>query len=307
MKLIKKIVTYIAVCSCCIASMTANSVNAASVRRGDVNLDGIVTGSDVLELIDYKLGRITLNPDAMLNADVDSDGEVHVIDLAYIKQFVMGDNIPFIYKPSTELTEGEYPASENYVKMLGRTYMKEDILWLAQSASGIEFEFTGTSAEITIVGDNSISGDSKARFAVYVNGERVMDELVSNAEKTYTVFSSEESKENTVRLVKLSESANSTIGIKNIKAKSVGDIAPTAYKDYTIEFIGDSITCGYGVDVEDRNLHFSTATEDATKTYAYQTAQRLNADCSLVSYSGYGVISGYTSVTPFFEHYGFRD
>lgn len=57
----------------------------------------------------------------------------------------------------------------------------------------------------------------------------------------------------------------------------------------------DSITCGYGVDDEDRSHQFSTKTEDATKAYAYKTAQLLNADYSLVSYSGHGVVLGYTT------------
>ena len=77
---------------------------------------------------------------------------------------------------------------------------------------------------------------------------------------------------------------------------SKGGISPTAEKDLKIEFIGDSLTCGYGVDDEVSSHHFSTKTEDATKAFAYKTAQILDADYSLVSYSGFGVVSGYTSV-----------
>lgn len=49
-----------------------------------------------------------------------------------------------------------------------------------------------------------------------------------------------------------------------------------------MEFIGDSITCGYGVDDPDKEHHFKTATEDVTKAYAYKTALALNADYSMV-------------------------
>ena len=59
-------------------------------------------------------------------------------------------------------------------------------------------------------------------------------------------------------------------------------------------FVGDSITCGYGVDDPVKEHHFKTSTEDATKTYAFKTAQALNADWSFVSVSGWGIISGYT-------------
>lgn len=187
------------------------------------------------------------------------------------------------------------PNSEN-VKLIGRTAEDNGILWLALSASGIEFTFTGTKATVTIVGDNMISAgkDKQARFAAYVDGEKVLDTQVDTAEKTYDIFSSDAEKETTVKILKLSEAAESIFGISAINVTGT-EIQPTAEKDLKIEFIGDSITCGYGVDDEVKENHFSTSTEDATKAYAYKTAVALDADYSLVSYSGHGIISGYSS------------
>ncbi len=189
-----------------------------------------------------------------------------------------------------------FPASEQYVRFIGRTAEDEGIRLLALSASGVEFTFTGTSASFTLVGDNMTSNPEKQpRFAVYINGERTMDELLDSAEKEVTVFTSDEPVQTTVKLLKLSEAQESTMGIKSVNVTSAEDIAPTAQTGkLKIEFIGDSITCGYGVDDEDRDHHFKTSTEDATKAYAYKTAMALDADYSLVSYSGNGIISGYT-------------
>lgn len=193
---------------------------------------------------------------------------------------------------------GGYLATEKNVKLLGRTSYDNETLWLASSASGAEFTFVGTKAEITVIGDSVAASSSNegnyARLGIYVDGERIVDDMLNQAEKSYVVFESEEEKEVTISIVKLSEACNSTIGIKEIKIDSKSGITPTVEKPYSIEFIGDSITCGYGVDDEDKNHHFSTATEDATRAYAYKTAMALNADYSLVSYSGYGIISGYS-------------
>ncbi len=188
------------------------------------------------------------------------------------------------------------PDSTN-VRLIGRTLTENDTLWLAQSASGIEFTCTGTHATVDIKGDGAALGnvDSRARFAVYIDGERVLDEMIDSAEKTYDLFKSETEKEVTVKILKLSESANSTFGISGITVEGGDKVAPTPAKDMKIEFIGDSITCAYGVDDEVKEHHFSTTTEDATKSYAYKTAQILGADYSLVSYSGFGIISGYTT------------
>ena len=194
------------------------------------------------------------------------------------------------------LEKKTFTPEKQYVKYIGRNVMYKDVLWVPHTAGGIEFEFFGTSAGITISADSTLTGglSDRARFAIYVNGERVIDTQIKKMLNTYEVFSADEPETVTVRVVKLSEAGNSTMGIKSIDVTCVGDIRPTEEKKVRLEFIGDSITCGYGVDDEVKEHHFSTATEDGTKTYAYKTAVNLDADYSMVCYSGHGIISGYS-------------
>lgn len=212
------------------------------------------------------------------------------------------DSVESTARTTEETTEAApqnqtYVPGEDNVKLLGRTYQINDTLWLAYSGSGVEFEVTGKSASIVLYGDsttiNATTDDSCARFAVYVDDEQIVDEMMNEGAKNITLFEGEEERTAVVRLVKLSETANSTLGVHAINVEA-GEIRPTEQKKLYIEFVGDSITCGYGVDDEDRNNHFSTTTEDVTKTYAYKTAKELEADYSMVSISGYGIISGYT-------------
>ncbi len=209
---------------------------------------------------------------------------------------------------SVSSTEEEYdmnketfykPNAEN-VKLLGRTYYNDDWLYCALSGTGVEFTFTGTKCTMFVTGDsNSASAgaaDNHARVGIYVNGERVIDDMVDNKQEVYEVFSSDEPEEVTVSFVKLSESPMSTIALTGINVTGT-PIKPTPEKEKLVEFIGDSITCGYGVDDPDKDHHFSTKTEDVTKAYAYKTAQALGVDYSLVSFSGYGIISGYSDGT----------
>lgn len=196
-------------------------------------------------------------------------------------------------------TEGmvQYVADKEHVKMLGRTYLADNTLWLAYSGTGIEFQVTGTKAEICFCGDTSAKeckGDENcARFAVYLDGQRIADEMMNKPAKRITVFAGEKKRTAIVRAVKLSETAMSTLGITAVRVKN-GEITKTESKDLFIEFIGDSITCGYGVDDEDENHTFATRTEDVTRAYAYKTAAALDADYSMVCISGYGIISGYS-------------
>ncbi|MGN1305426.1 MAG: GDSL-type esterase/lipase family protein [Oscillospiraceae bacterium] len=203
---------------------------------------------------------------------------------------------------------------ENF-KQLGRTYYNNGKIYCALSGSGAEFTFTGTEVSITIEGDtnsaNAASADNQARVAVYVNGERKADEMINEKTKTINIKTSD-SEQSDVKIVKISESQESTCAISDITVNGK-DVKPAENKQHLIEFIGDSITCGYGVDDEDCNHHFSTKTEDCTKAYAYKTAEKLDADYSLVSYSGHGIISGYSGdgkkvltqlVPPLYTHLG---
>ena len=189
----------------------------------------------------------------------------------------------------------EFRATADYVKKLGRTHRYNETLWLGLSGSGVEFSFTGKKAEITLQGDSTAQGTNNwARVGIWVNGKRAVDEQIDQATKRYIVFESEIEETVIVRVVKLSEAAMSTVGIQQIAVDAEGGVRPTPAKKHKIEIIGDSITCGYGIDDEHAEHSFSTATEDVTKAYSYQTVQALGADYSIVSYSGYGIISGYT-------------
>lgn len=60
-----------------------------------------------------------------------------------------------------------------------------------------------------------------------------------------------------------------------------------------MEFIGNSITCGYGTEADSAQVHFSYDTENHTLGYAYRTARALNADFNIVARSGIGMYRSY--------------
>lgn len=60
-----------------------------------------------------------------------------------------------------------------------------------------------------------------------------------------------------------------------------------------IEFIGNSITCGYGTEADSGEVHFSYETQNHTLSYAYLTARALDADFNIVARSGIGVYRSY--------------
>ena len=68
---------------------------------------------------------------------------------------------------------------------------------------------------------------------------------------------------------------------------------PEPLPDRKIHFIGNSITCGYGIEVRDSSLHFSPETENFYDAYAALTSRILDADWNVVARSGIGVYRNY--------------
>lgn len=186
------------------------------------------------------------------------------------------------------------------VKVLGRTMVKNDVLYLTQTASAIEFQVEAKTLSLDLVGDMTArptrgeKPSNYARFTVYVDGELVITDSMDTQKKHVDVFSSKTKKTATVRVAKITESAQSIMGIRSINLDKGAKISPVAEKSLKLEFIGDSITCGYGVESPNQSYAFTTQTENGEKAYAYLTAKALDADYSIVSYSGYGIHSGYT-------------
>ncbi len=210
------------------------------------------------------------------------------------------------------------PLDKTNVKLLGRALVRDDILRLTLSGTGCEFTFTGCKLALTVGVDNDCFNDGRRcnmpRIAILCDGRIIVKKLIEQRSERFDIVSSETPVTKTIRIVKLSECAFSHAEVSPAETDDGAVIAPTADKPLKIEFIGDSITCGYGVDDSNLQSEFSCEAENAMKSYAYIAADLLGADYSLFSYSGYGIISGYSGdgvrntrelLPPYYESCGF--
>ena len=190
------------------------------------------------------------------------------------------------------------PLNAESAKLIGRTVFKNGKLRLTHSASGCEFTFTGKKLILTVGCDKNCHDDgkrcNKPRVAVICGGRFIVKKVIEERCESFTIIDSEETVTKNIRIIKLSESAFSLAEVSPAETDDGASVAPVPEKPLKIEFIGDSITCGYGVDDSNMQSEFSCEAENAMKSYAYKTAEILDADYSIFSYSGYGIISGYT-------------
>lgn len=188
-------------------------------------------------------------------------------------------------------------AIDENVKVLGRTKIINDIRYINYSCSGIEFEFTGREVSVVLCSDYSKWDEMfKGWVAVFVNDECIPSKRfpLESDEDIYKIFEASTPQTVKIRLAKMSEAAFAKVGIKEIIFD--GEVKPTENRSRLIEFIGDSITCGYGNEGTWNMDEFNTAQENPFEAYAAKTAQHFNADFNCISWSGIGVISSWTEV-----------
>lgn len=226
--------------------------------------------------------------------DVDSDGKISIMDMIMMKNSIVTEE-----ENTGSVSTDTFRAAEENVKLTGRTCDDGSITWLVQSGSAVEFDLTASEASVVLAGDSAVKAEERyrPRYAVFVDDTLVEDSLMSTESKEIQLLKEDSQKTVRVRIIHLSEANNGAVGVKSIKTVSSAKnpVKPAAAKDLCIEFIGDSITCAYGVEGKSSGEPFMTSTENFMKSYAYLTAQKLGADYSAVSYSGHGIISGYSS------------
>ena len=149
----------------------------------------------------------------------------------------------------------EYTPVSKYVKIIGRTLEKNGILWLVQSGAAISFIVKGKYAAVTLAGDDSIENnrDFRSRYAVMVDGKIIIDDVISLRKKEIILFDKKVTQTSEVKIIHLSEAVRGAVGVENILVKSDDGnfVMPAEKKKLSIEFIGDSITCAYGVEGKD--------------------------------------------------------
>lgn len=191
-----------------------------------------------------------------------------------------------------------FPADEAHVRVCGRSLYENGIRYLSYTNSFIEFEFTGVSARAEITSDLTPPEDIfRGWVGVCINGETIPSKKfkLDAKEGVYELYRSDEPKTVKIRLMKLSEAAFAKMGIVKITLEGELLPPPKALSERRIEFVGDSITCGFGIDGVWNKDAFSTETENPIKGYAYKTALKCRAEFQYVSWSGMGVYSSWVA------------
>lgn len=202
----------------------------------------------------------------------------------------------------------------------GRTFSHEGIFYMNWTMSGLSLRFKGSflKARVRAIYDQlppmEILPDPPKdwpHLGVVLDGELIRRVGCETEEEVYDLFVGEEGTYD-LSLVKLSENARGKLGLMELMTD--GEILPAVVprKNLSIEFLGDSITCGFGNEAPGEEAPFRTSEENGFMSYGAVCGRILQAETSFLCVSGISLSEPEVS---FFPHpmptisglYGYTD
>jgi lysophospholipase L1-like esterase len=159
------------------------------------------------------------------------------------------------------------------------------------AASGVSFSFNVTSDSLVfILKSGAKSAYNYNWFSIYENNTPTIRFKTEIGKTRYAFALKSPQKKTQIQLVHDTEGGQGSVELVAIQAKKI-EKSDSEYMDFVIEFIGDSITCGFGN--YDETIPCGKGTwfdqHAASRSYAHLLAKELNATALLTSVSGIGV------------------
>jgi len=173
----------------------------------------------------------------------------------------------------------------------GRIARDEDDKQVTMGWSGAQvcLRFKGTAVTLQMTDDTHDN-----YIVAWVDGKPLEKIRLDSPDGIYPLATDLKPGEHTVEVVRATECFLGLTHFKGFTLDATGVALPwTRPADRRIQFIGDSITCGYGVEVNDPKAKFSPSTENFCESYTGLTVRTLRADYLVVARSGIGMVRNY--------------
>lgn len=180
----------------------------------------------------------------------------------------------------------EYTVNDSDFKLLGRTAAVDGSAVLSWTNSGFDFKYRGGGFVLFF---EEYALQSPVYLKLIVDGKE--QKAVVSTGREAVVYENIREGVHIARVIRITEGE---VPLRVCRVRITGKKAQLlerpADKKIKLEFIGDSLTCGYGVLGEPSTTGFELYEEDGTRAYAYRAAELLGADASFVCVSGKGMV-----------------
>lgn len=189
----------------------------------------------------------------------------------------------------------EYRADSPEIEYTGRTHAPGD--------GSVSFDWSGTYLTCRFTGGYlamRVTDTKRNYYNLYIDGRLQPHPVVTHGTDSLVVLARDLSfGEHLIRLQKRTEGEQGRTTIHAFTLSASGKLLPAqARRERLIEFIGDSLTCGFGTEGAGKDDPFLPETEDCNDAYACMLARLFDADYTLVAHSGRGLVRNYGDPEP---------
>ncbi|MDP3437485.1 MAG: SGNH/GDSL hydrolase family protein [Bacteroidales bacterium] len=183
----------------------------------------------------------------------------------------------------------EIPGDHSNIRYTGRIVKNEDgSVSFDWSGSYMELKFTGSFLAI------KVSDTRKNYYNLFVNGVEQGVVETFGKDSVIVLASGLKGKNNVVRLQKRSEGEQGKSTIHTLYLSKTGKILEyNPGRTRHIEFIGNSLTVGFGTEGKSKDEKFLASTENCNLAFGAIISRYFNADYTLIAHSGWGAVRNY--------------
>lgn len=175
------------------------------------------------------------------------------------------------------------------VRYVGRTSVSDD--------GHVSYDWVGTYFTAMLYGDRldaSLSVEGESFFNVFSDGGLVRKFGISDADTVVTLVSGLGDGPHEIRVQKCTEGEYGRVTVGGFILPDGCRLQfPENIQSRHIEFIGNSLTCGFGTEGKDRDEPFRVSTENCNLSFASVIARYFDADYTMIAHSGQGAVRNY--------------
>jgi lysophospholipase L1-like esterase len=228
------------------------------------------------------------------DADRRTETAVGVASGALTSSGVCGFTAPVAHGPPGPDGMVEVPPGDPNVFYMGRVDCTPSGPAFAFPAVSVRLRFEGNALDLRLSDSGTGTATSTNYYDVSVDGAAPTRLEAAAGDHTYPLARGLGGGEHTIEIVKRGESNGNTGKgrILGFRLPAGARLLPVRQRPLRLEFVGDSITCGYGNEVSTTRpdlAHFTTVNSNANAAYGAIAARLLDAEYVAVAVSGRGV------------------
>ena len=183
----------------------------------------------------------------------------------------------------------EIPGNFPMVRYTGRVVKGHD--------GSVSFDWSGTYAELKFTGGFlaiRVSDSRKSYYNIFINGQRVNVVSTFGKDSVIVLAAGLKGRYNTAYIQKRSEGEQGKTTIHSFILAGKGDILGyNPGRTRHIEFIGNSLTVGFGTEGKSKDEKFKAETENCDLAFGAIISRYFDADYTLIAHSGWGAARNY--------------